>query len=95
MSKNADHDFWAKANCIGDVHGLLLGLDLVKDRRARTPDPDLALKVARECLRLGMMTSVLRGGLGVFRIAPPPTIEPQEIDLGLEIFDKALATALH
>ena len=73
----------------------LLDLDLVKDRRARTPDPDLALKVARECLRLGMMTSVLRGGLGVFRIAPPPTIEPQEIDLGLEIFDKALATALH
>jgi 2,2-dialkylglycine decarboxylase (pyruvate) len=84
-------------DCIGDVRGrgLLLGLDLVKDRRARTADPDLALKVARECLRLGMMTSVVRGGLGVFRIAPPLTIERQEIDLGLEIFDKALATALH
>ena len=84
-------------DCVGDVRGrgLLLGLDLVKDRRAKTPDPDLALKVSRECLRLGMMTSVVRGGLGVFRIAPPLTIEPEEIDLGLEIFDKALATALH
>jgi len=83
--------------CIGDVRGrgLLLGLDLVKDRRAKTPDPDLALKVARECLQLGMMTSVVRGGLGIFRIAPPLTIEPKEIDLGLEIFDKALAKALH
>jgi 2,2-dialkylglycine decarboxylase (pyruvate) len=84
-------------DCIGDVRGrgLLLGLDLVKDRRRKTPDPDLALKVARECLQLRMMTSVVRGGLGVFRIAPPLTIEPREIDLGLEIFDKALSTALH
>jgi 2,2-dialkylglycine decarboxylase (pyruvate) len=84
-------------DCIGDVRGrgLLLGLDLVKDRRRKTPDPELALKVARECLQRGLMTSVVRGGLGVFRIAPPLTIEPREIDLGLEIFDKALATALH
>ena len=37
-----------------------------------------------------MMTSVVRGGFGIFRIAPPLTIEPQEIDLGLEIFDRAL-----
>ena len=84
-------------DCIGDVRGrgLLLGLDLVKDRRTRAPDPDLAQRVARECLELGMMTSVVRGGLGIFRIAPPLTIEPGEIDLGLEIFDRALAKAVH
>jgi 2,2-dialkylglycine decarboxylase (pyruvate) len=84
-------------DCIGDVRGrgLLLGLDLVKDRQRKTPDPELAQKVARECLQLGMMTSVVRGGWGVFRIAPPLTIEPGEIDLGLEIFDKALSKALH
>ncbi len=84
-------------DCIGDVRGrgLLLGLDLVKSRRAKTPDPDLAPRVARECLQLGMMTSVVRGGFGIFRIAPPLTVEVSEIDLGLEIFDKALAKALH
>ena len=83
-------------DCIGDVRGrgLLLGLDLVKDRRSKAPDPDLAQRVARECLARGMMTSVVRGGFGIFRIAPPLTIEPAEIDLGLEIFDKALAAAL-
>jgi 2,2-dialkylglycine decarboxylase (pyruvate) len=83
--------------CIGDVRGrgLLLGLDLVKDRRTKAPDPDLAQGVARHCLELGMMTSVVRGGFGIFRIAPPLTIEPAEIDLGLEIFDKALGKALH
>jgi 2,2-dialkylglycine decarboxylase (pyruvate) len=84
-------------DCIGDVRGrgLLLGLDLVKDRRTKTPDPVLASRVARDCLELGMMTSVVRGGFGIFRIAPPLTIETSEIDLGLEIFDKALAKALH
>ncbi|MBV8187103.1 MAG: aspartate aminotransferase family protein [Alphaproteobacteria bacterium] len=83
--------------CIGDVRGrgLLLGLDLVKDRRSKTPDPELAQRVARECLALGMMTSVVRGGFGIFRIAPPLTIAPDEIDLGLEIFGQALARAVH
>ncbi|MBI2738240.1 MAG: aspartate aminotransferase family protein [Rhodospirillales bacterium] len=84
-------------DCIGDVRGrgLLLGLDLVKDRRTRVPDPDLAQRVARECLELGMMTSVVRGGFGIFRIAPPLTVDAGEIDLGLEIFDRALARAVH
>jgi len=83
-------------DCIGDVRGrgLLLGLDLVKDRRTKAPDPELAQRVAAECLQRGMMTSVVRGGFGIFRIAPPLTVEPAEIDLGLEIFDKSLAAAL-
>jgi 2,2-dialkylglycine decarboxylase (pyruvate) len=84
-------------DCIGDVRGrgLLLGLDLVKDRRTKAPDPELAQRVARECLDLGMMTSVVRGGFGIFRIAPPITIEADEIDLGLDIFDRALARSVH
>ncbi len=83
-------------DCIGDIRGrgLLLGLDLVKDRRSKTPDPELAQRVARACLEAGMMTSTVRGGYGIFRIAPPLTIEESEIDLGLEIFDKALAASV-
>ena len=78
--------------CIGDVRGrgLLVGLDLVEDRATRTPAPELAHRVARDCLALGMMTSVVRGGLGVFRIAPPITISKDEIDLALDIFDRAI-----
>jgi 2,2-dialkylglycine decarboxylase (pyruvate) len=37
-----------------------------------------------------MLTSVVRGGLGVFRIAPPITISKDEIDLALDIFDRAI-----
>ena len=78
--------------CIGDVRGrgLLVGLDLVHDRNTKAPAPGLAWRVARTCLELGMMTSVVRGGLGIFRIAPPITITKEEIDLALDIFDTAI-----
>ena len=78
--------------CIGDVRGagLLVGLDLVHDRASKAPAPELAQRVSRSCLELGMMTSVVRGGFGIFRIAPPITISKQEIDLALEIFDSAI-----
>ena len=82
--------------CIGDVRGrgLLVGLDLVKDRASKVPAPELAQRVARTCLDLGMMTSVVRGGFGIFRIAPPITITKPEIDLGVEIFDQAIRQSL-
>jgi 2,2-dialkylglycine decarboxylase (pyruvate) len=82
--------------CIGDVRGrgLLVGLDLVLDRKTKVSAPDLARGVARTCLELGMMTSVVRGGLGIFRIAPPITITKEEIDLALDIFDTAIRKSL-
>jgi len=82
--------------CIGDVRGrgLLVGLDLVQDRATKAPAPELAQRVARTCLELGMMTSVVRGGFGIFRIAPPITIAKDEIDLALDIFDRAIRQSL-
>jgi 2,2-dialkylglycine decarboxylase (pyruvate) len=82
--------------CIGDVRGrgLLVGLDLVQDRATKAPAPELAQRVARTCLELGMMTSVVRGGFGIFRIAPPITIAKDEIDLALDIFDRAIRKSL-
>jgi 2,2-dialkylglycine decarboxylase (pyruvate) len=76
---------------IGDVRGrgLLLGVELVKDRRSKAPDPELAARIMSRCLELGLSTSVVRGGWGVFRIAPPITITNAEIDLGLSIFADA------
>jgi 2,2-dialkylglycine decarboxylase (pyruvate) len=82
--------------CIGDVRGrgLLVGLDLVEDRASKAPAPDLAHRVARTCLELGMMTSVVRDSLGIFRIAPPITVSKDEIELALDIFDAAIRKCL-
>ena len=79
----------------GDVRGrgLMLGVDLVSDRETREPDTAYGTAVTERCLELGLNVNIVRfQGLGsVLRIAPPLTIPPEEIDLGLEILDQALS----
>jgi 2,2-dialkylglycine decarboxylase (pyruvate) len=79
---------------IGDVRGegLMLGVDLVRDRATRAPAERYGTAVATRCIELGLNVNIIRfPGLGsVLRIAPPLTIAPEDIDLGLEILDRAL-----
>ena len=80
--------------CIGDVRGkgLLLGMEIVKDRETKQTDPELGSRIAEECLRLGLSMNIVRvkGYGGVFRIAPPLTVTREEIDLGVSMLDQAI-----
>ena len=84
-------------DCIGDVRGrgLLQGIELVTDRASKAPAEALGQAVTRECLALGLHMNIVQlpGMGGVFRMAPPLTVSDAEIDLGLEILDKALLAA--
>ena len=79
---------------IGDVRGrgLMLGVELVKDREGRAPDEELGARVTRRCLELGLNMNIVKfKGLGnVFRLAPPLTVTTHEIDEGVSIIDQAL-----
>jgi 2,2-dialkylglycine decarboxylase (pyruvate) len=81
--------------CIGDVRGrgLMQGIELVTDRESKAPAEDLGRRVTDECLALGLHMNIVQlpGMGGVFRMAPPLTVSDDEIDLGLEILDKALS----
>jgi 2,2-dialkylglycine decarboxylase (pyruvate) len=83
--------------CVGDVRGrgLLLGLEIVKDRESREPDHARGDRITAKCLELGLSMNVVRlpGMGGVFRIAPPLTVSDEEIDLGLSILDDAIGQA--
>ena len=80
---------------VGDVRGqgLMLGVDLVRDRETRAPAERFGAAVTERCLALGLNVNIVKfPGLGsVLRIAPPLTIAPEEVDLGLEILDRALS----
>jgi 2,2-dialkylglycine decarboxylase (pyruvate) len=82
---------------VGDVRGrgLLLGLEIVKDRESRQPDHERGDRITAKCLELGLSMNVVRlpGMGGVFRIAPPLTVSDEELDLGLSILDDAIAAA--
>ena len=87
----------ARHDCIGDVRGrgLMQGIELVTDRVSKAPAEDLGRRVTTECLALGLHMNIVQlpGMGGVFRMAPPLTVSDDEIDLGLEILDKALGAA--
>ncbi|MTI29634.1 aspartate aminotransferase family protein [Xanthovirga aplysinae] len=88
-----------KYECIGDIRGkgLLLGVEIVKDRESREPNIDLGHRISETCLKLGLSMNIVRikGMGGVFRIAPPLTITKKEIDLGIEILDNAIRESLN
>ncbi|MFB9375791.1 aspartate aminotransferase family protein [Kineococcus gynurae] len=79
---------------VGDVRGrgLLQGLELVRDRTTKEGADALGAAVTRRCLDLGLHMNVVQlpGMGGTFRIAPPLTSSEAEIDLGVEILDRAL-----
>ena len=92
--KNGLLELKARYEVIGDVRGegLLLGVELVKDRESREPAHQLGLQVTTRCMELGLSMNIrqvpTRGA--VWRIAPPLTVKPDEIDQALAIIDQAL-----
>ena len=82
---------------IGDVRGrgLLVGLELVTDRATRKSSDELGAAVTRRCLELGLHMNVVQlpGMGGVFRIAPALTSTHAELDLGVDILDRAIGEA--
>ncbi|MFC3693729.1 aspartate aminotransferase family protein [Chenggangzhangella methanolivorans] len=85
-------------DCVGDVRGrgLLLGLEIVLDRGAKTAGYELGAKISEEAMRRGLSMNIVKlpGMGGVFRLAPPLTVSDGEIDLGLEILSDAIAAAV-
>ena len=85
-------------DCIGDIRGrgLLLGMEIVKDRRTKEPADGLGARITRECMNLGLSMNIVQlpGMGGVFRIAPPLTVHENEIDLGLELLAQAIERSL-
>ncbi len=83
---------------IGDVRGrgLLLGVELVKDRRSREPATELGAAIMRRCLELGLSMNVDSSPShgSIWRIAPPLTVSEAEIDEGLSILDRGIRDCL-
>jgi 2,2-dialkylglycine decarboxylase (pyruvate) len=85
-------------DCIGDVRGrgLLLGVEIVKDKESRKPDTVLGARITDKAMELGLSMNIvnLPGMGGVFRIAPPLTVTDDEIDLGVTILRDAVRGGL-
>ena len=75
---------------IGDVRGrgLMVGMELVKDRETRESDPAASRRVVDTAFQHGLL--LLGCGKSVVRVAPPLVIDEVDIDRGLELLGEVL-----
>lgn len=76
--------------CVGEIRsaGLMLGIELVKDKRGLIPDRMLASQIVTQALQNHLI--LLSGGIhrNVITLTPPLTISKQELTRGTEILKK-------
>ena len=85
----------AKFPCIGEVRslGMMVAIELVKNRRADAPDAELTRAVVQSAGRRGLI--LLSCGLysNVIRILAPLTIPEVQLEEGLGLLEQSLAEA--
>lgn len=91
-------DLQQRHEVIGDVRGLglLLGVELVRDRASRTPAHRLGALTTTKCFENGLSMNIRRRPErgSVWRIAPPLTVSTDEIDRAVDILEKSLRASL-
>ncbi len=82
-----------KYKLIGDVRGkgLMLGIELVKDRQSKEPAKEECAQILETCKEMGLLLG--KGGLWgqTIRFSPPMCINEQDADFLLEILDRAFS----
>ena len=81
-----------KYSIIGDVRGLgaMRLVEFVKDRKTKTPDPDLTLKIIKDAVSNGII--LIRAGLftNCIRLMPPLVITDEQLHEGLDVLEAAI-----
>ena len=85
-----------KYDCIGDVRGLggMVGIEFVKDKKTKEPDPELTGKIISECASNGLLVEGAGTYGNVIRFLAPLVITDEQLETGLDIFEKAIAVSI-
>ena len=81
-----------KSRYLGDVRGrgLVIGMELVQDKKTKEPAADLTGKLIDRCAENGLLI----GSVGIYgnvvRVAPPLCISEAEAQESCDIMEKAL-----
>jgi 4-aminobutyrate aminotransferase len=83
-------DMMGRYELIGDVRGkgLMIGVDLVKDRKTKERARDEAAKVCMRSYQKGLILAFFSSS--VLRIAPPLVVTDKEVDQALDIIEDSL-----
>lgn len=93
MMKSRLLEIMERSPWVGDVRGmgLVMGVELVKDKKTKEPAPDLTRKLIDLAANHGLLIGSVGGFGNVIRVAPPLVISAAEAHESLDIFEKSLA----
>jgi len=82
---------WPQKHAIvGDVRGmgLMLGVDIVKDKESKTPAGDLRDRIVELAFERGIL--LLGAGPNTIRICPPLVVSREEADVAMDVFEQCI-----
>jgi len=83
---------------LGDSRGqgLVWGLEIVKDKQSKEPDPETAKAVVQAACHRGLLMIAPIGTYGnVLRIAPPLVIDEEQVKQGLDLLEDAFRSVVY
>lgn len=80
-----------KSDFIGEVRtrGMMFGIEYVKNKGTKDPNPELAKKIRKACYENGLLVEIGGYYSNVVRFLPPLVITKKIANNGLDIFEKA------
>lgn len=87
----------ASSEVVGESRGkgLMLGFEMVQDKRSRKPSPELASKLRHEAVKRGVIIEIGGHYHNVARILPPLVLTSELADRGLDVLEDALKATVH
>lgn len=75
---------------IGDVRGkgLMVGAELVKNRKTKEPASEEAKETITKCFKRGL--AIITSGKSTIRFAPPLIVDRELLDAGLDLFEEVI-----
>jgi len=83
-------DLQERSSIVGDVRGkgLMIGVELVKDKKSKEPAPDIMKKIVAGVREKGLLIITCVGS--TIRLMPPLTIAREELDRGIDILEEVI-----
>lgn len=81
-----------RSRCLGDVRGrgLVIGLEIVKDRATKEPAPELTRRIINRAAEEGLLIGAVGPFGNCLRVAPPLVISEAQAHTSLDIFEHVL-----
>lgn len=81
-----------KYEVVGDVRGLgaMIGIEFVKDKATKEPNPEIVSKLIRVCAQNGLLVENAGTYGNVVRFLAPLVITEEQLNAGFEIFEDAI-----